>query len=345
MANKAIFLDRDNTLIEDPGYINEPDQVKLLEGVPETLIELRSLGYKLVVVTNQSAVARGIVTEEVLAQIHKRLEQLLEEKKAFLDRIYYCPYHPDGVIPKYRRNSDNRKPNPGMLLAAGKDMDIDLRESWIVGNSSSDIEAGALAGCKTILVDSRGRKQKLQPGERQPDYRAVNLKEVVNIIKMHARSAQKQQIITPPAAPPAAPPPIQRPVEEPQPQPALSQQPVLYQQPEPQPQTEPQQETAPAPPQAELDQTQITEQLTAEQLLSNILDQLKSNQRTNMFGEFAISRLLAGIIQVLVFFCLLVGIWFLLSPTRQLEPVLITLGFAILLQLMALTFYMMQGPK
>jgi len=151
MSNKAVFLDRDNTLIEDPGYINHPDQVKLLEGVAEALIELKAMGYKLIVVSNQSAVARGIVTEKVLAQIHDRLKQLLAERGAYLDRIYYCPYHPDGVVPKYRKESDWRKPNPGMLLTAADQMDIDLNQSWMIGNSSRDIEAGLRAGCKTIL--------------------------------------------------------------------------------------------------------------------------------------------------------------------------------------------------
>jgi len=150
MSEKAIFLDRDNTLIEDPGYISSPEQVKLLDGVAEALVELKAFGYKLIVVTNQSAVARGIVTEKVLGEIHKRLEQLLSEKNAFLDRIYYCPYHPKGVVAKYRKESDCRKPNPGMLLRAAEEMDIDLGQSWCVGNSISDMEAGLRAGCKTI---------------------------------------------------------------------------------------------------------------------------------------------------------------------------------------------------
>ncbi len=118
MPYKAIFLDRDDTLIEDPGYISSPDQVKLLEGVPQALSELKSLGYKLIVVTNQSAVARGIITEKVLETIHNRLCSLLAEHGVYLDAIYYCPYHPDGVIPKYRKESNDRKPNPGMLLTA-----------------------------------------------------------------------------------------------------------------------------------------------------------------------------------------------------------------------------------
>ena len=91
MPDKAIFLDRDDTLIEDPGYVNHPDQVKLLNSVATALIELRTMGYKLVVASNQSAVARGIITEKVLNEIHDRLSQLLAEKGAVLDRIYYCP--------------------------------------------------------------------------------------------------------------------------------------------------------------------------------------------------------------------------------------------------------------
>jgi D,D-heptose 1,7-bisphosphate phosphatase len=321
MSNKAIFLDRDDTLVEDPGYINNPDQVKLLEGVPEALSELKAMGYKLVVVSNQSGVARGIVTEEVLGQIHKRLEQLLAREGVSLDRIYYCPYHPEGVIPKYRRDSDHRKPNPGMLLDAAKDMDIDLMESWMVGNGPRDVETGVRAGCRTILVDSRAHEQKLQPGERAPDYRAVNLKEVVNIIKMHMRSGQNPPIATTPAAQPAP-----QHSEEPQQQPA------------PQEQIVPSEQTS--PPQSE-------EQQTTEQLLSSILGQLKLMQRSRIFGEseFSIPRFIAGVVQVAVGFSLLISVWFLLGPEKQTDRLLVALGFAAVLQIMALTLYTMQRPK
>jgi len=198
MSQKAIFFDRDDTLIEDPGYINSPEQVKLLSGVPRALVELKALGYKLVVITNQSAIARGIVTEKVLGDIHKRLEKLLAEKNAFLDGIYYCPYHPDGVVKKYRQESELRKPNPGMLLKAAEEMDLDLDESWCVGNSARDIEAGLRAGCKTILIDLPSRQLQLKPGEPRPDYKAINMKEVVNIVKKYHRSlaeavTEKQQ--------------------------------------------------------------------------------------------------------------------------------------------------------
>ena len=191
MSDKAIFLDRDGTLIEDPGYLSHPEQVNLLDGAAEALVELRAMGYKLIIVSNQSAVARGILTEQDLDEIHDRLRQLLTEKGAYLDQIYYCPYHPDGVVPKYRKESDWRKPNPGMLLAAADQMNIDLSQSWSIGDSSRDVEAGLRAGCKTILI-SRYSRNKSAYGELddpKPDYKSVNMKEAVNIIKQYHRSS------------------------------------------------------------------------------------------------------------------------------------------------------------
>jgi D-glycero-D-manno-heptose 1,7-bisphosphate phosphatase len=314
MANKAVFLDRDDTLIEDPGYINHPDQVKLLEGVPEALTGLRRMGYKLIVVSNQSAVARGIVTEQVLAQIHERMGQLLAQHGATLDKIYYCPDHPEGTIPTYRKESFWRKPEPGMLLAAAEELDIDLTESWLVGDSARDIDAGKSAGCTTILIQNAAHSRTLEPGATSPDYTAVNLKEVANIIKKHNRTRQKMEteknqitqdrpktetLITPLAAER-----LQPDMEKPSVRPA-----------------------------------------TQEQLLAEILEQLRKNQRTEMFGEFSVTRLIAGIVQVIVLFCLLISIWLLMSPTRHLDSILIALVFALVFQVMALTFFVMQGKK
>jgi hypothetical protein len=144
----------------------------------------------------------------------------------------------------------------------------------------------------------------------------------VNIIKMKSRSAQKPANVLPAEQPGQA-------IEE------KPQEPAPRQQAAPPQQAEPEQ---PAPPQP-------AEQPTTERLLSNILDQIKMMQRHNMFGEFSITRLIAGIAQGLVFLCLLASIWFLMSPTKQFNQVLISIGFAILLQLMALTFYVMRGPR
>ncbi len=150
----AVFLDRDKTLIEDPGYIDHPDLVRLIDGVPEALIRLRDLGYALVIVTNQSGIARGLLTEDDLAAIHDRLRDLLREKGAEVDAVYFCPYldGPQAVLEEYRRDSELRKPKPGMLLLAAEEMGLDLERSWIVGDSFTDAEAGRAAGCRAVLV-------------------------------------------------------------------------------------------------------------------------------------------------------------------------------------------------
>lgn len=353
MSEKAIFFDRDDTLIEDPGYINSPGQVKLLSGVPRALVELKALGYKLVVVTNQSAVARGIVTEKVLGDIHKRLEQLLAKKNAYLDGIYYCPYHPDGVVKKYRQESELRKPNPGMLLKAAKEMDLDLDESWCVGNSATDIEAGLRAGCKTILIDIPSRQLQLKPGEPRPDFKAINMKEVVNIVKKYHRSLAEatkenqpesieeekqveQEIEQVPEA--EATEPIIQVAEQTL---EIEEEPVIS--------TELEQlESMLKEIQVESEEKETVggeAGENTEQLLKNINTQLRKMQRTDMFGEFSIMRLIAGIIQVIVLFCLLISIWFLISPDRQDSSVFIALGFAMVLQVMSLTFYIMHGRK
>jgi D,D-heptose 1,7-bisphosphate phosphatase len=373
MPDKAIFFDRDDTLIEDRGYINNPEQVKLLDGVPEALIQLKALGYKLVVVTNQSGVAHGIVTEKVLVEIHGRLKQLLVDKNAYLDGIYYCPYHPEGVVPKYRKESDLRKPSPGMLLKAAEEMNIDLNQSWCIGNSSRDIEAGIRAGCKTILIDLPPSHQKAKPTvlltRVNPDYKAVNIKEAVNIIKKHLRSSTEPQEHAQPISTSQAEPlpedvgmvsEVAESSERVEAQPAA----LELQEPEidiqsAEPETEPAEtpkpstelktepveaQTQPTEPQVQQSKKDIPEDKT-EELLSNILIQLKTMQRAEMFGEFSVMRLLAGILQIVVLFCLLVTVWFLMSPDRQDNFVFFALGFAIVLQLMTLTFYIMQGKK
>ena len=316
MTDKAIFLDRDNTLIEDPGYINNPDQVKLLDGAAEAINELANMGYKLIVASNQSAVARGIVSEQTLDEIHNRLKQLLAENGAYLDGIYYCPYHPDGVVQKYRKESDCRKPNPGMLLTAADEMNIDLGQSWVIGDSACDVEAGLRAGCKTVLIERPSHHKYYEQGEPNPDYRAVNIKEAVNIIKKHRRLSSSPTAVTQP--------------------PTIEQSTLQTAEETNQPDSK-EAETITA--EREIDSN------NSEELLNSILKQLKKMQRADMFGEFSIMRLMAGVVQVVVLFCLLLSIWFLMSPNKQDNPVFISLGFAMVLQVMSLSFYIMQGRK
>jgi D,D-heptose 1,7-bisphosphate phosphatase len=181
---KAVFLDRDDTIVDDPGYISKPDQVKLLPGVGDALRRLRLLGYKLFIITNQSAVARGMVTEDELAAIHEKLLSLLSEKGVTIEKIYYCPFHPEGIVDDYKKESYLRKPNPGMLFAARDEMDIDLEESWMIGDGFRDVSAGKAAGCRTILINPPLNPRKRGPNDPVADYEAVNIKEAANIVKM-----------------------------------------------------------------------------------------------------------------------------------------------------------------
>lgn len=324
MTSAAVFFDRDGTLIEDSGYLSHPDQVKLLDGAAEVLKELRLLGYKTVVVSNQSGVARGIVSEEMLGRIHERLQELLALKGASLDGIYYCPYHPDGVIPKYRCDSDLRKPQPGMLLAAAAAMDLDLKRSWMIGNSGRDVEAGRRAGCHTILIRS-GRPDPDDATDCQPDHVAVNIREAANMIKDFHRSSR----------------------EEPSRAVATDEGESVGEQDYKVTPLEAA-ELRIEPPHAEtagaMDERAESDRETPV-LLVEILEQLKRMQKSEMFGEFSIMRLLAGIVQVFVLFCLVLALWFLMSPDRKIELIFLSLGFGIVLQMMALTFYIMQGRR
>lgn len=155
---KAVFLDRDGTLNRLVGFLRTPDQLELLPGVTEAVKAINASGYLAVLITNQPVIARGEVTFQGLQTIHNKLETLLGAEGAFLDAIYFCPHHPhkgyEGEIPELKIECSCRKPKPGMLLQAAKDLNIDLQASWMVGDGEYDILAGTAAGCKTCLVGS-----------------------------------------------------------------------------------------------------------------------------------------------------------------------------------------------
>jgi len=153
-SKAGVFLDRDGVLIEDsPNYITQVDQVRLLPGAAEAIRKLNDAGFKVVVVTNQSGVARGLVTEAGVKRIHAHLRRLLKQVAgARIDKIYYCPFHPEGSVPRYAKPSNRRKPQPGMLLDAARDLGIDLHNSYLVGDKESDMIAAKNAGCRAIAV-------------------------------------------------------------------------------------------------------------------------------------------------------------------------------------------------
>jgi len=184
MARRAVFLDRDHTVMDDPGYLSDPDAVKLLPGVERAIRSLAQAGYKIVVVSNQSGVARGMLSIETLDAIHTEMRRQLAADGAHVDAVYYCPYHPDGTVEEYAIESDLRKPRPGMLLKAAEDLDIDLAESWMVGDSARDVEAGQRAGCRTIRIKTSRTRP---PGEAmnddlQADYTVRTLPEAAKLI-------------------------------------------------------------------------------------------------------------------------------------------------------------------
>jgi len=163
--NKAVFLDRDGTLIVNRHYGSDPNQIELLDGVAEGLATLRGAGYKLVLVSNQSGVARGYFDEATVARVHNRLQRMLNKHGAALDCLEYCPHHPEGATSPYAVECACRKPAPGMLLRAARKHGVNLSASWMVGDIGVDIEAGRRAGARTVLIGS-------EAAHRPPDFRA-----------------------------------------------------------------------------------------------------------------------------------------------------------------------------
>jgi len=181
MTKRAVFFDRDGTLIEHYDLLSKADQVQLLGHTVPALKLLKQHEFILVMVTNQPAVGEGMITEKTLVQIHDHLKEILGRQGAYLDGIYYCPYHPEAPLEKYRQDSKLRKPKPGMLYQAAEELDIDMSQSWLVGGDDNDMEAGAAAGCRTIMLEPRGGGL-VRKGRSRPDFFAVNLQEAANLI-------------------------------------------------------------------------------------------------------------------------------------------------------------------
>lgn len=181
--NKAIFLDKDGTVIKDVPYNVDPDKITLLPGTAAGLQQLQLAGYLLIMVTNQAGVARGYFTEAELPAVKNKLQELLKPLSILLDGFYYCPNHPEGTVAPYNISCDNRKPLPGMLLQAAQDHQIDLNASWMIGDILHDVEAGNRAGCRSILINNGGETQWLKDNEyREPEYICADLVEATQYI-------------------------------------------------------------------------------------------------------------------------------------------------------------------
>jgi histidinol-phosphate phosphatase family protein len=180
MGNRAVFLDRDGTIAEDVPYCSQVEDFHILPTVPEAVKLLNENGFKVVVITNQSGIARGYFTEETLAQIHQKMKDELMKHGARIDAIYYCPHHPDD-------GCECRKPKIGLFHKAAKELNIDFHNSYMVGDMQIDIDAGRAAGCKTVLVTTGpdGGNSVIN----SPDHIAENLIEAAQwIITRNAKS-------------------------------------------------------------------------------------------------------------------------------------------------------------
>lgn len=317
MKRPAVFFDRDNTLIVSDGYLGDPSKVVLVEGAAEMVGRVRSLGYAVVVFSNQSGVARGMFTEDDVRRVNARLDELLADHnpQAVIDRHEFCPFHPEGTVPEYARESELRKPKPGMILQAAEKLALDLSKSWVIGDAPRDIESGKAAGCKTIWY----KDPRLAPSSAArelmltvPDAVVSTLREAMDVIAREAlvRQSSAPEVVAAqepeppqdeepaayePSPPPASPPPP--PVSEPRrptagPRAASSAKPLMQVLAQKRAAALEQQS---APPPAAAPPPQSTARL--EELAEQILQEVQA-RRDRHEPEFSISKLLAGIVQI-----------------------------------------------
>jgi D-glycero-D-manno-heptose 1,7-bisphosphate phosphatase len=184
--NKAVFLDRDGTINEEVGYLTDLSMLRLIPGASSAIKRLNESGFKVVVVTNQSGVARGYFTESFVQETHERILQMLYDAGAHVDGIYYCPHHPTTGNPLYTMVCDCRKPGTGLIDRAARDLTIDTSISYVVGDRWSDVELGQRAGAHTVLVrsgfatDDPGNVR--LPHVKDPDFVAHDITEAADWI-------------------------------------------------------------------------------------------------------------------------------------------------------------------
>lgn len=182
VKRKAVFLDKDGTLIPDIPYNVNPDLITLQPGVIEGLQLLKTKGYIFVVISNQAGVARGYFKYNELERVKEKLNLLLNKESIEIEGYYFCPHHPLGTIPEYAISCACRKPAPGMILQAAKDLEIDTKFSWMVGDILNDVEAGNRAGCKTVLLDAGNETEWVEGQFRKPAFVASNFLEAAHFI-------------------------------------------------------------------------------------------------------------------------------------------------------------------
>jgi len=181
---RAVFLDRDGTINKEVGYLDDPERFELLPGVGKAIARLNRAGLPVVVVSNQSGVARGYFSIDILTAMDWKMADLLAREGAFLEGVYYCPHHPEAELVEYRRECKCRKPKPGLIQMASDDLDLSPADSFVIGDRLADVQAGQALGARSILVLSgygRAELRKLEAsGETRPGHVARDLAAAVD---------------------------------------------------------------------------------------------------------------------------------------------------------------------
>jgi D,D-heptose 1,7-bisphosphate phosphatase len=190
---KAVFMDKDGTLVEDFPYNVDPENLRFTKGASFCLQRLTEAGYQFIIVSNQSGVARGYFEEKALDAVRRRLASMFADAGARLLDFCYCPHHPDGSVARYAVTCSCRKPKSGLLLKAALRHRIDLASSWMIGDILNDVEAGRMAGCRTILLNNGNETEWLFAPERIPDFLANDLAEAALIVTTKSGNDEVKQ--------------------------------------------------------------------------------------------------------------------------------------------------------
>ncbi len=343
MKRPAVFFDRDNTLIVSDGYLGDPGGVVLVDGAADAVAKARQYGFRVVTISNQSGVARGLFDESAVQAVNRRLSELLTEANpaAIIEDHEYCPYHPEAVVEEYKQDSFLRKPKPGMILAAAEKLSLDLGRSWVVGDAARDIEAGKAAGCRTVLV----RDPAISPSPAAevcsgvaPDFTVSSIGEAVEVIgRQMLCSAASRSGESPQAA-------TVRPIgqektgdedtmaDETTESPTVLPRPLESQLPMPEVSGSSSQSAGPSAASAGPESSAVSR---IERLLEQIVGELR--RREEPVPDFSVSKLMAGIVQILA-----LAILFLAYLRRDDATVLnSTMIFAVYLQVLTIALLIM----
>jgi len=187
----AVFLDRDGTVNVEANYISSPDQLQLIPRTGNAIRELNELGTRVFIITNQSGIARGYLSEAAVHEIHDALRAMLKKENAFVDDFFYCPHLPGAPDERYNMVCDCRKPKPGMLIQAQQKYSIDLRRSFVIGDRCIDIATGKAVGAGTVMVSTGYGAEEILSCRNEPDFFARDLLDAVQFIKQSILSKER----------------------------------------------------------------------------------------------------------------------------------------------------------